>query len=320
MVWSVHGAEEEGGKNVEKDKEEEAEEGEDAEVDGEDKVPVPVVEEDRSDGDEESRMSHLDNIDGQWDWVMKQAEGIGEYLDSPDVADILEGAFSNMVGTERSLEGSLSARMGGHSKLSSIMAYVIICSPLALVGYTSFKASRVVSVRQYVLIGNLCNLAFVAIVFAWYLVSGDDPIEMMVVLNARLAVFVQLLIAIQFPFFCALLVIAVLVSVTKKQKMYFIFQIILYCVIAVDYLRRIWKPTLQKQIFENQTIFAYMSYLVILSFMSYLTVRSAKADRNETIVSEVEAVMSNVERNAADVVMEAVDPTSSALNDTDKIN
>eukprot|EP00179_Madagascaria_erythrocladioides_P017332 CAMPEP_0198332262 /NCGR_PEP_ID=MMETSP1450-20131203/18159_1 /TAXON_ID=753684 ORGANISM="Madagascaria erythrocladiodes, Strain CCMP3234" /NCGR_SAMPLE_ID=MMETSP1450 /ASSEMBLY_ACC=CAM_ASM_001115 /LENGTH=318 /DNA_ID=CAMNT_0044036705 /DNA_START=130 /DNA_END=1086 /DNA_ORIENTATION=- len=287
---------------------------------------VAVVE-DTTSGEEEVRnVPVVDETNPELsEWLMKNAESVGSYVGSTDVADMLEGALSNVLGTEHALEGTLAARMEGlvpkgkRGILSSFAAYVITFIPLALLAYASYKAGKMVSLRQYILIANLCNLVSVAAIFAWYLVSADDPVELMVVLNPRLVIFVQMCLAIQFPCFCLLLVTAIMSSTTKKQKMYFIFQFLLYCAIALDYRKRVWKPTILKQIFESQTIFAYMSYLVVFSFMTYLTVRSAKIERNETLVSEVEAVMTNVQKNATDVVLEAVDPTANT-NDADKIN
>uniref|UniRef100_A0A7S3ELZ9 Uncharacterized protein n=1 Tax=Rhodosorus marinus TaxID=101924 RepID=A0A7S3ELZ9_9RHOD len=128
--------------------------------------------------------------------------------------------------------------------LSWTVSLLVVSMPLMIAIYGLRKMSQTFSVRHFVLLGNFVNTCIATLLCIIGLATGRNPLaDLQEMSNANFIV-LQLLVALGFVLFCALLVAAIRSADTVQEKDIFIAELVFYIIVAFVYNSIILHPSI----------------------------------------------------------------------------
>lgn len=128
--------------------------------------------------------------------------------------------------------------------LSWTVSLLVVSMPLLIAVYGLRKMSQRFSVRHFVLLGNFVNTCIGTLLCIIGLATGRNPLaDLQEMSNANFIV-LQLLVALGFVLFCALLVAAIRSADTVQEKDIFIAELVFYIIVAFIYNRSVLHPSI----------------------------------------------------------------------------
>eukprot|EP00187_Rhodella_violacea_P003881 CAMPEP_0174890540 /NCGR_PEP_ID=MMETSP0167-20121228/5690_1 /TAXON_ID=38298 /ORGANISM="Rhodella maculata, Strain CCMP736" /LENGTH=374 /DNA_ID=CAMNT_0016128381 /DNA_START=11 /DNA_END=1136 /DNA_ORIENTATION=- len=241
------------------------------------------------------------------EWLSKRSDAMGQLFGSDatgkaikkvvlKAVDFGEQLTDAEMSLERSLESELHYVMKDTSKISAVaylLSIMVFIVPLLLLGYGVMRVGQSISTRQYILLGHIFNFSFVAIVWIAFFISEIDPLFIISVRHEILTLVIMGTFAIQFPVFVCLLILALVLSRTRRQRAIFGAQIAVYLAVAGDFGVRVWGPTMARRFPLSHAIFAYLAYAMVFGGMLWATLDAVETGDAEELVKDIERVSKN---------------------------
>ncbi|KAJ8901511.1 hypothetical protein NDN08_007355 [Rhodosorus marinus] len=128
--------------------------------------------------------------------------------------------------------------------LSWTVSLLVVSMPLLIAIYGLRKMSERFSVRHFVLLGNFVNTCIGTLLCIIGLATGRNPLADLQEMGNANFIVLQLLVALGFVLFCALLVTAIRSADTVQEKDIFIAELVFYIIVAFVYKGLILHPAI----------------------------------------------------------------------------
>lgn len=178
---------------------------------------------------------------------------------------------------EKSVDHLLPAKYG--SVVAFLLSIGLIGFPVFVTMSTVVSVTKSVSLRQYVLLGNVFLTAFSSGLCIAGLILQQDPLQTLYEASESLFVILQLAAAIVFPVFVGVIFCAVLKSRDQEDLFVFGCELVFYILVGLNYRARVWRPAMLGQNIETSRMM-YVVYVIDFLSMTALTISSAKLDQN----------------------------------------
>lgn len=178
---------------------------------------------------------------------------------------------------ERKVEDSVDHVVPG--KYGGVVA-VFLCVflvgfPLMVTMSSVFALTRSVSLRQYVLLGNVFLAAFSLGLLIAGLVLFEDPLQTLYEASEKVFILLQVAASIAFPCFLLVLGLAAARGRDRKEQWVFGCELMFYVLVGLDYRKRVWRPAMLGENIDTSWMM-YMVHFVDFVCMTALTVSSAR--------------------------------------------
>lgn len=161
-----------------------------------------------------------------------------------------------------------------------ILCCVLIAFPVYVTMMTVLTLSTRMSLKQYVLLGNIFLAALAIALCVMGLVLRQDPLQTLYEANGNLFIMMQIIASILFPLFL-LVVFATTIHVDDRlDKFVFGCEFLFYLVVGLNYRAKVWRPTMLGQNIETNSMM-YFVYLMDFISMTLLTVSIARVPMND---------------------------------------
>lgn len=178
---------------------------------------------------------------------------------------------------ERSVDHLLPAQYG--ATVAFLLTIGLIGFPVFVTMSTVVSVTKSVSLRQYVLLGNVFLTAFSSGLCIAGLVLQQDPLQTLYEASERLFVLLQLAAAIAFPFFVGVIACACFKARDREDVFVFGCELVFYVLVGLNYRSRVWRPAMLGQNIETSRMM-YVVYVIDFLSMTALTISSAKVDQH----------------------------------------
>lgn len=178
---------------------------------------------------------------------------------------------------EKSVDHLLPAQYG--SVVAFMLSIGLIGFPVFVTMSTVVSVTKSVSLRQYVLLGNVFLTAFSSGLCIAGLILQQDPLQTLYEASESLFVILQLAAAIVFPMFVGVIFCAVLKSRDQEDLFVFGCELVFYILVGLNYRARVWRPAMLGQNIETSRMM-YVVYVIDFLSMTALTISSAKMEHN----------------------------------------
>lgn len=222
-------------------------------------------------------------------WVRRRAERAAVLLDSPETDALAYYAQLYMrprvarmrhrlevieKRLEMSVDHVLPAKYGAPVAVLLLMG--LFAFPILAVFRVTLTLSSKISLRQYLLLGNVFLVALAFSCCVARVLLRQDPLKTLYQASEQAFLFLQLLIGLAFPMF--LLLLAVIVYKARRRGNAYIFacEFVFYFMVGLNYRRRVWEPAMVGEVIHSNTMM-YVVYLVDFVCMTMLTVSAANS-------------------------------------------
>lgn len=224
-------------------------------------------------------------------WMRQRAERVAVFVDTPETDAVKYYARKYMAPNvtkmksklqllekrvERTVDHLLPARYGG-------MVALLLC--IGLIGFPVFvtmssvvSVSKMVSLRQYVLLGNVFLTAFSGGLCIAGLLLRQDPLQTLYEASESMFILLQLMTAIAFPLFLGVIGCAVMKARDGLDMFVFGCEFVFYSLLAMNYRSRVWRPAMLGQNIETSGMM-YIVYVMDFLSMTALTISSARTEK-----------------------------------------
>lgn len=178
---------------------------------------------------------------------------------------------------EKSVDHLLPSQYG--SVVAFLLSIGLIGFPVFVTMSTVVSVTKSVSLRQYVLLGNVFLTAFSSGLCIAGLMLQQDPLQTLYEASESLFVILQLAAAIVFPIFVGVIFCAVLKARDQEDLFVFGCELVFYILVGLNYRARVWRPAMLGQNIETSRMM-YVVYVIDFLSMTALTISSAKLDQS----------------------------------------
>lgn len=196
---------------------------------------------------------------------------------------------------EKTVDHLLPAKYGGF--VAFILSIVLIGFPTIVTISALFTLSKAVSIRQYVLLGNIFLAAFSGGLCVVGILLKQDPLQTLYEASEGIFITLQIATASLFP----LLLGTILCTVWKSRNLLdlcaFGCEFVFYILVAVNYHSRVWKPAMLGQNIETNAMM-YIVYFMDFLAMTVLTISSSQTEEDE-IETNVEDREKNIKTKSS---------------------
>lgn len=161
-----------------------------------------------------------------------------------------------------------------------ILCCVLIAFPVYVTMMTVLTLSTRMSLKQYVLLGNIFLTALAIAVCVMGVVLRQDPLQTLYEANRSLFIMMQIITAILFPLFLLVVFATTLHAGDRLDKFVFGCEFMFYLVVGLNYRAKVWRPTMLGRNIETNSMM-YFVYLMDFISMTLLTVSIARVPTNE---------------------------------------
>lgn len=176
---------------------------------------------------------------------------------------------------ERTVDHLLPAKYGWF--VAILLCVGLVGFPVFVTMSTVVSVTKSVSLRQYVLLGNVFLTAFSAGVCIAGVILQQDPLQTLYEASESVFIMLQLATAIAFPVFLAVIAFTVLKARDRLDMFVFGCEFVFYSLVAMNYRSRVWRPAMLGQNIETGTMM-YVVYVMDFMSMTALTISSARTD------------------------------------------
>lgn len=189
---------------------------------------------------------------------------------------------------EKSVDHLLPAKYG--SVVALLLCIGLIGFPLFVTFSTVWSVTKSVSLRQYVLLGNVFLTAFSSGLCIAGIILQQDPLQTLYEASESMFVMMQLAAAVTFPIFVGVIFCAVLKSRDQEDGFVFGCELVFYILVGLNYRTRVWRPAMLGETIETSRMM-YVVYVIDFLSMTALTISSAKMERSRlpTVADEGES-------------------------------
>lgn len=187
---------------------------------------------------------------------------------------------------ERTVDHLLPAKYG--SFVALLLSIALIAFPVFVTMSTVLSLTTRMSLKQYVLLGNVFLTAFALTLCFAGLILQQDPLQTLYEASSNLFILIQLLAAFLFPLFLLTIVGTVLRSQDRLDMFVFSCEFVFYLLVGMNYRVRIWRPVMLGQNIETGPMM-YFVYLMDFISMTMLTVSAARVPDQPSFVWDVES-------------------------------
>lgn len=221
-------------------------------------------------------------------WVRRRAERAAVLLDSPETDAVAYYANLYMRPRvarmrhrleviEKRLEASvdhvLPAKYG--APVAVLLLVGLFAFPILAVFRVTLTLSSKISLRQYVLLGNVFLVALAFSCCVARLLLRQDPLQTLYEASEQAFLVLQLLIGLAFPMFLLLLAVTVFKARRRGSAYIFACEFVFYFMVGLNYRRRVWEPAMVGEVIHSNAMM-YVVYLVDFVCMTILTVSAAQ--------------------------------------------
>lgn len=178
---------------------------------------------------------------------------------------------------ERGVDHLLPAKYG--SVVALLLTVGLVGFPVFVTMSTVLSLTKSVSLRQYVLLGNVFLTAFSGGLCIAGLLLRQDPLQTLYEASENMFMMLQLATAIAFPAFIGVIACAVVKARDREDLFVFGCELVFYVLVGLNYRARVWRPAMLGQNIETSRMM-YLVYVIDFLSMTALTVSSAKLDKN----------------------------------------
>lgn len=161
-----------------------------------------------------------------------------------------------------------------------IICCVLIAFPVYVTMMTVLTLSARMSLKQYVLLGNIFLAALAIALCVMGLVLRQDPLQTLYEANGSLFTLMQIIAAILFPCFLLVVFATTLNADDRLDKFVFGCEFMFYLVVGLNYRAKVWRPTMLGLNIETNSMM-YFVYLMDFISMTLLTVSIARVPTND---------------------------------------
>lgn len=176
---------------------------------------------------------------------------------------------------ERSVDHLLPAKYG--SIVALLLSIGLVGFPVMVTMSTVVSVTKSVSLRQYVLLGNVFLTAFAAGLCIAGALLGQDPLQTLYEASEALFMTLQLTTAVAFPAFLGVIGCTVMKSRDRLDAFVFGCEFVFYALVAMNYRTRVWRPAMLGQNIETSAMM-YAIYLMDFLSMTALTISSSRVE------------------------------------------
>eukprot|EP00177_Eucheuma_denticulatum_P007515 GFKZ01013675.1.p1 GENE.GFKZ01013675.1~~GFKZ01013675.1.p1 ORF type:complete len:597 (-),score=137.78 GFKZ01013675.1:863-2653(-) len=178
---------------------------------------------------------------------------------------------------ERGVDHLLPAQYG--SVVALLLTVGLVGFPVFVTMSTVVTLTKSVSLRQYVLLGNVFLTAFSGGLCIAGVLLRQDPLQTLYEASENMFMMLQLATAIAFPAFIGVIACAVVKARDREDLFVFGCELVFYVLVGLNYRARVWRPAMLGQNIETSRMM-YLVYVIDFLSMTALTVSSAKLDKN----------------------------------------
>lgn len=161
-----------------------------------------------------------------------------------------------------------------------ILCCVLIAFPVYVTMMTVLTLSTRMSLKQYVLLGNIFLTALAISVCVMGVVLRQDPLQTLYEANRNLFIMMQVISSILFPLFLLVVFATTFHAEDRLDKFVFGCEFMFYLVVGLNYRAKVWRPTMLGRNIETNSMM-YFVYLMDFISMTLLTVSIARVPAND---------------------------------------
>eukprot|EP00178_Gracilaria_changii_P020773 TRINITY_DN606_c1_g1_i1.p2 TRINITY_DN606_c1_g1~~TRINITY_DN606_c1_g1_i1.p2 ORF type:complete len:615 (+),score=119.98 TRINITY_DN606_c1_g1_i1:10113-11957(+) len=174
---------------------------------------------------------------------------------------------------ERTVDHLLPAKYG--SIVAMLLSVALVGFPIFVTLSTVVSLTKGVSLRQYVLVGNVFLTAFAVGLCVAGVLLRQDPLQTLYEANSGVFIMLQLCIGIAYPAFLAIILLTVLRCRDRLDVFVFGCELLFYAVIGMNYRGRVWRPAMLGENIDCGPMM-YVVYTMDFVAMMALTVASSR--------------------------------------------
>lgn len=180
---------------------------------------------------------------------------------------------------ERTVDHLLPAKYG--SFVAVLLCIGLIGFPFIVTMSTVVSVTKSVSLRQYVLLGNVFLTAFVLGLCIAGILLRQDPLQTLYEASDGMFITLQIATAAAYPVFMVAIAVTVVKSRDRMDTFVFGCEFVFYALVAMNYGSRVWRPAVLGQNIET-SVMMYIVYLMDFMSMTALTISSARTDASNS--------------------------------------
>ncbi|CDF40178.1 unnamed protein product [Chondrus crispus] len=178
---------------------------------------------------------------------------------------------------EKSVDHLLPSQYG--SVVALMLCIGLIGFPVFVTMSTVVTVTKSVSLRQYVLLGNVFLTAFSSGLCIAGILLQQDPLQTLYEASESMFVILQLAAAVVFPVFIGVIFCAVLKARDQEDLFVFGCELVFYILVGLNYRARVWRPAMLGRNIETSRMM-YVVYVIDFLSMTALTISSAKVGQS----------------------------------------
>lgn len=178
---------------------------------------------------------------------------------------------------EKSVDHLLPSQYG--SVVALMLCIGLIGFPVFVTMSTVVTVTKSVSLRQYVLLGNVFLTAFSSGLCIAGILLQQDPLQTLYEASESMFVILQLAAAVVFPVFIGVIFCAVLKARDQEDLFVFGCELVFYILVGLNYRARVWRPAMLGRNIETSRMM-YVVYVIDFLSMTALTISSAKVEQS----------------------------------------
>ncbi|KAI0562393.1 hypothetical protein FGB62_61g188 [Gracilaria domingensis] len=221
-------------------------------------------------------------------WVSQRAERAAILVEGPETDAIKYYANKYMAPkvtkmkhrlqmlenrVERTVDHLLPAKYG--SVVAMLLSIGLVGFPIFVTISTVLSLTKGVSLRQYVLLGNVFLTAFAVGLCVTGFFLRQDPLQTLYEANSGMFIVLQLSIGIAYPAFLAIILLTVVKCRDRLDLFVFACELLFYAVIGMNYRARVWRPAMLGENIDCGPMM-YAVYTMDFLAMTALTVASSR--------------------------------------------
>lgn len=196
---------------------------------------------------------------------------------APEVSKIRHRLESLESRVKKGVDHLLPAKYG--SVVALLLTIGLIGFPVVVTMSTVVSVTKSVSLRQYVLLGNVFLTAFSGGLCIAGVILQQDPLQTLYEASESLFVILQIAAAIAFPVFVVVIACAVWKARDREDLFVFGCQFVFYVLVGWNYRTRVWRPAMLGENIETSRMM-YVVYVIDFLSMTALTISSAKLNQS----------------------------------------
>lgn len=227
-------------------------------------------------------------------WIKQRAERAAILLETPETDAIKFYARKYMAPevtkirhrlellenrVQKGVDHLLPAKYG--SVVALLLTIGLIGFPIVVTMSTVMSITKNVSLRQYVLLGNVFLTAFSSGLCIAGLILRQDPLQTLYEASESMFVILQIGAALAFPVFVGVIGCAVWRARDREDLFVFGCELVFYILVGLNYRTRVWRPAMLGENIETSRMM-YVVYVIDFLSMTALTISSAKLDQSRT--------------------------------------